>query len=251
MLRSIAAASGKAGRSAKLYAVRRGRKIGVFGSWAECEPLVKGFPNARFKSFATMRDAQAFVRGADPPAAPATAAPQRRRVPQASRPAVRAASTAPTRPAGSLLLYTDGGCTGNTDVAHSNQPAGWGVVALRQTRSPSDPQVLAEMHGPVELTSSDPHFLGAEVASNNTGELSGVATALLWLREEGGDDPATIFYDSKYAAKITLGEWKARKNLGIAKNCQRALAAEKRRRRGGITFVHVSAPALLPAFSRV
>ena len=77
------------------------------------------------------------------------------------------------------------------------------------------------------------------------------ATALLWLREEGGDDPATIFYDSKYAAKITLGEWKARKNLGIAKNCQRALAAEKRRRRGDITFVHVSAPALLPAFSRV
>ncbi len=45
----------------KWYAVRRGRQIGVFASWAECEPLVKGFPRAQFKSFWSLQDARAYV----------------------------------------------------------------------------------------------------------------------------------------------------------------------------------------------
>ena len=45
----------------KWYAVRRGRQTGVFSSWAKCEPLVKGFQRAEYKSFWTLREARAYV----------------------------------------------------------------------------------------------------------------------------------------------------------------------------------------------
>jgi hypothetical protein len=45
----------------KWYAVRRGRQIGVFSSWAKCEPLVKGFQRAEYKSFWTLQEARAYV----------------------------------------------------------------------------------------------------------------------------------------------------------------------------------------------
>jgi viroplasmin and RNaseH domain-containing protein len=41
-------------------AVRRGRKIGVFASWAKCEPLVRGFPRAEYKSFWSLEEARAY-----------------------------------------------------------------------------------------------------------------------------------------------------------------------------------------------
>lgn len=45
----------------KFYAVRSGRKTGVFMTWAECEAQVKGFSGASYKSFATKEEAEAFV----------------------------------------------------------------------------------------------------------------------------------------------------------------------------------------------
>ena len=35
----------------KYYAVRTGRKTGVFMTWAECQKQVMGFSGAEFKSF--------------------------------------------------------------------------------------------------------------------------------------------------------------------------------------------------------
>ncbi|MCC2248877.1 ribonuclease H family protein [Virgibacillus sp. AGTR] len=37
----------------KFYTVRKGRRPGVYNSWAECEAQVKGFKGAEFKSFAS------------------------------------------------------------------------------------------------------------------------------------------------------------------------------------------------------
>jgi viroplasmin and RNaseH domain-containing protein len=45
----------------KYYAVRTGRKTGVFMTWAECQKQVTGFSGAEFKSFSTMEEAQAFA----------------------------------------------------------------------------------------------------------------------------------------------------------------------------------------------
>jgi hypothetical protein len=49
---------------AKWYAVHRGRAPGVYRTWAEAEPLVKGFAGARYKGFATEAEARAFVAAA-------------------------------------------------------------------------------------------------------------------------------------------------------------------------------------------
>ncbi|NWQ76229.1 RNH1 Ribonuclease, partial [Columbina picui] len=48
------------------YAVRRGRRTGVFRTWAECQEQVNRFPAASFKKFATEKDAWAFVRAGLP-----------------------------------------------------------------------------------------------------------------------------------------------------------------------------------------
>ena len=45
----------------KYYAVRKGRKTGVFLTWAECQKQVTGFSGAEFKSFGTMEEAREFV----------------------------------------------------------------------------------------------------------------------------------------------------------------------------------------------
>ncbi|XP_074636556.1 ribonuclease H1-like [Acropora palmata] len=47
------------------YAVRRGREIGVFRTWRECEKYVKKFQGACFKKFSTNEEAENFVRGSD------------------------------------------------------------------------------------------------------------------------------------------------------------------------------------------
>ncbi|GLD92199.1 hypothetical protein PINS_up000732 [Pythium insidiosum] len=44
------------------YAVAKGRKTGVFESWAEAKPHVDGLFSARFKKFASREDAEAFVK---------------------------------------------------------------------------------------------------------------------------------------------------------------------------------------------
>ncbi|KAK2533933.1 Rnaseh1 [Columba guinea] len=48
------------------YAVRRGRRTGVFRTWAECQEQVNRFPSASFKKFAIEEDAWAFVRAGLP-----------------------------------------------------------------------------------------------------------------------------------------------------------------------------------------
>ncbi len=45
----------------KLYVVWKGRKTGIFSSWAECERQVKGYVGAEFKAFETRGEAQAAL----------------------------------------------------------------------------------------------------------------------------------------------------------------------------------------------
>ncbi|MFE8696535.1 viroplasmin family protein [Cytobacillus sp. FJAT-53684] len=48
---------------AKFYAVKRGRKEGIYTSWNECKEQVNGFPNALYKSFPTYEEAESFIGG--------------------------------------------------------------------------------------------------------------------------------------------------------------------------------------------
>ena len=47
----------------KFYAVKVGKTPGIYESWAECEPLIKGFAGAEYKSFSTKAEAECYLTG--------------------------------------------------------------------------------------------------------------------------------------------------------------------------------------------
>jgi len=47
----------------KYYAVRAGRQPGIYNTWDECKVQTIGFKGAAFKSFPTIEEAEAFMRG--------------------------------------------------------------------------------------------------------------------------------------------------------------------------------------------
>lgn len=47
--------------SKTFYAVKRGRRTGIFTSWLACEPQVYRFKKAQYDSFDTLEDAQAYL----------------------------------------------------------------------------------------------------------------------------------------------------------------------------------------------
>lgn len=49
----------------KYYVVWEGEESGVFDSWEECEAMVKGYPNARYKSFKSLEAAIDAYRGTE------------------------------------------------------------------------------------------------------------------------------------------------------------------------------------------
>ncbi len=96
----------------KYYAVRRGRRPGIFRQWYGpdgAQVQVAGFPGAEFKSFGTQTEAEAFL-NATPAGAPGTSARDR----------------------SVIQVFTDGGAVGNPG------PGGYGVVILRPDNEPQE-----------------------------------------------------------------------------------------------------------------
>lgn len=50
----------------KFYAVKVGAAPGIYESWAECEPFIKGFSGAEYKSFSTREEAEYYLTGKAP-----------------------------------------------------------------------------------------------------------------------------------------------------------------------------------------
>ncbi len=132
----------------KFYAVAEGKERGVFEQWGAVEKLVKGFPGARYKSFPTAAEAQAWL---------ANPVYEKRRTGAKS-------PTAPSRigqPAdGALLVYTDGGCINNPG------PGGYGVVI------DSDGEQQELTGGFRQTTNNRMELMAAIVALQHLGETS-------------------------------------------------------------------------------
>ncbi len=45
----------------KYYAVRNGKKTGIFNTWEECKEQVNGYKNAEYKSFKNIEDAKLYM----------------------------------------------------------------------------------------------------------------------------------------------------------------------------------------------
>ena len=52
---------------AKFYAVKKGKTPGIYRTWSDCQKQVKGFSGAVYKSFTTLKEAEAFMENGDQP----------------------------------------------------------------------------------------------------------------------------------------------------------------------------------------
>ncbi|CAK9058747.1 unnamed protein product [Durusdinium trenchii] len=117
-------------------------------------------------------------------------------------------------------LFVDGSCPVNKLAGKVPTAAGWGIAVYRFDQRPAE--IFVELFGPVVTEAVSPLSLGAMCGSNNTGELSAMAEALLWLRDECPEErtPAVLHYDSEYVANIVLGRNRAHKNVELAQKLQ-------------------------------
>ncbi len=125
-----------------------------------------------------------------------------------------------TEPA-TYTLYVDGSCIGNQHV-NADTPASWGLVVVvgDSGLGKGSGDLHHEEAGSVITAPDASGFIGAEVGSNNTAELSGFAAALRWLLVEGGDASAMIRADSTYAGNLASGLWKAKANRELVAHVQ-------------------------------
>ena len=100
----------------KYYAVANGRKTGIFESWDEVKPLVNGFPSAKYKSFQTYREAEAYINDFEKPKNQHTIQPTTENSKQGSSPpltsplsADQISQTYQTEDH-RIVAYTDGSC---------------------------------------------------------------------------------------------------------------------------------------------
>ena len=97
----------------KYYAVAVGRSSGIFTDWATAEKQVKGFAAAKFKSFPTRAEAEAWLENP---------VYQKKECAQPSRQEKSSASPQQQCDPETIIVYTDGGSINNPG------PGGYGVV---------------------------------------------------------------------------------------------------------------------------
>lgn len=119
----------------KFYAVRVGVTPGIYKTWAECEPMIHGIKGAKYKSFPTLEQAQAYLNGEEAslpedPAEESVSAPKRSRKKQEEEVPYAV-------PQGTLVAFVDGsfdaktgrygyGCVLLTDDGREICENGWG-----------------------------------------------------------------------------------------------------------------------------
>lgn len=151
-------------RKQKFYVVWKGRRTGIFETWAEAEAQVKGYEGAQHKSFESRAEAQAALRGGPPP--------RGQYVPTQTIPVERwkqpgFAGKPPITPS----YCTDAACSGNP-----------GKLEYRAGRTETG-ELLFERKFPE--------------GTNNIGEFLGIVETLMLLRERRDTSP--IYSDSENA----------------------------------------------------
>jgi len=121
----------------------------------------------------------------------------------------------------SVNIYVDGSCEDNRNVT-SSTPAGWGFCVIIGDSGTGKGQgdLVTEKCGQVVTNSEEEGFMGAEVGSNNTAELSAIAHALRWVLLNPDIEGVVVRTDSTYAGNVSSSAWKAKANSDLAKRVQ-------------------------------
>ena len=156
----------------KVYAIRKGRQVGLFANWPDCQEQIKGYSGAEYKSFATEQEAKAYLAGGENIA---------KLVP------IDMAKPAP----GTMLAYVDGSYNSRT-MEYSA-----GVVALWQGKEIT----FSEKADDAELRGM----------RNVAGEIMGAQIAMQYAVEEKASI-LVIYHDYEGVEKWCTRAWEAKQN---------------------------------------
>jgi ribonuclease HI len=156
----------------KYYAVKKGKKTGIFNSWDECQSYVAGFSNAQYKSFKTYDEANAYLNNNNNDSLVSNVLPE-----------------IPSNSSDCLIAYVDGSYN---DV---KKIYSYGVVLLTDP-----PKTYSKADNKPELVEH----------RNVAGEVLGAMASMNYAKKHGYKQ-IIIYHDYEGIAKWPLREWKAKK----------------------------------------
>lgn len=160
---------------ATYYAVKIGKKTGVFNSWDETKALVAGYPNAKYKKFDSKAEAETYLS-------------------EDTTTGVMYQGLE-TFDAEELVIFVDG------SFDAKRQQYGYAFVVVQNGK------VLKQKFG----GAANPKYLSSGQVA---GETTAVLQALSWLSYHKYTH-ATIVYDYQGLEKWITGEWKAKQMVGL------------------------------------
>ncbi len=185
----------------KVYAVRRGKVIGILDSWDACKEAVDGYPGAEYKGFKTLEEARAYMEDKGRTARGDGAADGGRE-PGTGKAAGKKREQLPDRekrprgmgdPQGGLVAYVDG------SYEHSVKRYAFGCVFIL----PNDIVYVENGSG------SNPDTAQLR---NVSGEMLGAMYAVRWAIKNGFSR-VELRYDYEGIEKWVTGEWKSKTEL--------------------------------------
>lgn len=172
----------------KIYAVRKGKIVGILDNWDACREAVEGYPGAEYKSFKTMEEARTYMAGI-----PYTIEPVGKKQDQRVMSLDSVRSERSSVSAEILVAYVDG------SYEHSLQKYAFGCVFLLP-----DGTIYVENGSGVNLDTAK--------LRNVSGEMLGAMFAVRWAIKNGFSQ-VELRYDYEGIEKWVTGAWKSKTEL--------------------------------------
>ena len=174
----------------KYYAVKRGKKTGIFDNWDACKQVIDGYSGAEYKGFATLKEAGEYLGiGCD-------ASVMRQDVtdiPNIEGLQHSQVRIAVDQPADTLIAYVDG------SYEHSLTKYAFGCVFLLPD-------------GTIYVENGSGNNPDSAKLRNVTGEMLGAMFAVRWAIKNGFSK-IEIRYDYEGVEKWVTGVWKSKTEL--------------------------------------
>ena len=159
----------------KIYAVKKGKKTGLFYNWDECKAAVDGYPGAEYKGFLSEEEAREYLSGIE--------CSKEKSVSDKKEESLQ----------NQIIAYVDG----SFDVKIGKYSFGCIIIMpngeiIRESGNGDNPESVA--------------------LRNVTGEMLGAMFAVKWC-DVNGYAAVQICYDYSGIEKWATGEWKAKNNL--------------------------------------
>ena len=140
-------------------------------------------------------------------------------------------------PPETLSIFTDG----SADTHKRGQPpppAGYGVSVVQRGEGPEhlDGEEIFTISGQIRIEQRN-----VTATTNNVAELTAFAAGLRWVKtcRLAAGRPICMRYDSKYAAHIASGAWRAKRHKALAQEARELWTAIRKKTRGQLWMRHV------------